>query len=201
MKKLFLASQSVSRQYLLKEAKIPFDLLQQQADETVCDWSLPLEQVVLSIALHKMKHVLLPDANEGDEILVLTGDTLSQNSNGEIEGKPIDKQDAIRKIKNAREGTRLCTAFCLDLKRFENGTWQTVERIHKAVGASYRFYVPDEWIERYIEHSLSLSCSNAIAVESYGSQFLKEVTGSYTAIVGLPMFEVREALNSLGFWE
>lgn len=201
MKTLYLASTSQSRQQLLKEADIPFILLKQSADESVCDWSLPLEQLVLSISLHKMEQVILPNGKEGDQILVLTGDTLSQASDGTIEGKPVDREDAIRKIKKAREGTHLCSAFCLDSYRFENGSWQLVKRIHQAVRAEYFFIIPDEWIEKYLDKSLGLSCSNAIAVELYGMQFLKEVRGSYSAIVGLPMFELREALDSLDFFE
>ena len=201
MKKLYLASSSVSRQQLLKEANIPYSLLSQSADETVCDWSLPLKQVVLSISLHKMNHVILPSVQEGEEIYVLTADTLSQDADGQIEGKPIDREDAIRKIKKARNGTRLCTAFCLDKKRFKNGAWQVIKRIHRVVESEYIFMIPDAWIERYLDHSLGLTCSNAIAVELYGAQFLKEVKGSYSAIVGLPMFELREALTDLVFFE
>src|ERR1700730_14012976 len=111
---LYLASQSASRQQLFKESKIPFKILAQNADEYVCDWSLPLEQLVAAIALHKMQQVKLPTGKEGEIIFVLTADTLSQDKNGKIQGKPKDLADAIAKIKQAREGSRLCTAFYLD---------------------------------------------------------------------------------------
>src|SRR5215813_12720331 len=133
MKKLYLASQSKSRQQLLQEALIPYPLLAQSADETACDWTQPLDQVVLSIALHKMEHITVPPEKEGLEVLVLTADTLSHDTNGVIEGKPIDRADAIRKIKKARFGTHLYTAFCLDKKVFRSGQWHTLDRIHKAV--------------------------------------------------------------------
>ena len=65
----------------------------------------------------------------------------------------------------------------------------------------YKFVIPDEWIEIYLKHSLlALSASNAIAVEGYGAQFLTAVNGSYSAIVGLPMFELRQALSDVGFF-
>src|SRR3989304_6760710 len=114
--KLYLGSKSQSRQFLLKEARIPFTLIDQNADETACDWSLPLKELVLSISLRKMEHLVLPAGKEGDSILVLTADTLSENNAGKIEGKPVDKQDAIRKLKDAREGSKLYSAFCLDKK-------------------------------------------------------------------------------------
>ncbi len=196
---LYLGSKSPSRQMLLKEAGIPFILLDQSADESMCDWTLPLEQVVKAIALYKMEHVLLPVGAEGDEIVVLTADTLSQDKNGKIEGKPENRDDAVRQLKAARNGSRLCTAFCLDKKRFTKGQWVLVHRIAQVVRAEYEFMVPDEWLDRYLANVAVLNCANAIAIEAYGNQFLKTVQGSYSTIVGLPMFEVREALAELGF--
>lgn len=198
---LLLASQSQSRKMLLEEAKISFELIEQNADESACDWGLALNELVAAIALHKMRHAVLPAGKEGDIIFMLTADTLSQDSNGVIQGKPKNREDAIEKIKQARKGTRLCTAFCLDKKIMRNGEWHTQEAIHEVVHAEYLFYIPDDWIERYFEVSVALSCSNAVAVEKYGAQFVKQVRGSYSAIVGLPMYELRQALNRLGFFE
>lgn len=197
---LYLASQSQSRQQLLNESKIPYALLSQDADESACDWGLPLKQLVASISLHKMNHVALPAGKEGDVIFVVTADTLSQDTDSDIQGKPKDRTDAIEKLKQARKGTKLCSAFCLDKKRFEQGEWKTVERIHETVDAEYLFYVPDHCIDEYLKQSIALACSNAIAVEGYGSQFLKYVRGSYSTIVGLPMYELREALQRMGFF-
>jgi septum formation protein len=197
---LYLASQSPSRQLLLQEAKIPFVLVPQQADEYVCDWRLPLDQLVAAISLYKMEQLQLSPGKQREIIWVLTADTLSQDKNGRVQGKPKDVADAIAKLKEARDGTRLCTAFCLDKKEFRDNRWVLVERIHQVVPAEYRFVVPDSWIERYIKNTISLAVSNAIAVEQYGTQFLKEVRGSYSTIVGLPMFEVREALEKLEFF-
>ena len=62
---LLLASQSVSRQSLLQDSGIPFKVITQTADEKACDWSLTIEKVVESIALFKMKHVVMPAGKEG----------------------------------------------------------------------------------------------------------------------------------------
>ena len=196
---LYLASESPSRKKLLEEANIPFKHLSQSADESACDWTLPVEQLIMAIALHKMDHVVLPDGAEGDRMFVLTADTMSQDKDGTVNGKPVDREDAILKIRAARDRAQLYTAFCLDLKEYKNGSWHTRERIHEAVGATYQFIVPDEWIDRYLDTSMGMTCSNAIAIEGYGEQFLKEIQGSYSTIVGLPMYELREALTRLGF--
>lgn len=197
---LLLASKSESRQQLLQEAKIPFKVIKQEAKEEECDWGLPLVQLVESIALHKMNDITLDKGKEGERCFVLTADTLSQLPDGTLQGKPTDREDAIAKIKAARTGSRLATAFCLDRKIFEQGEWKMDRRIVHVVTADYFFDVPDHWIDRYLEHSRGFVASNAIAVEDYGAQFFKQMSGSYSTIVGLPMFELREALDQLEFF-
>ncbi len=55
-----------------REAQIPFTLIGQDADETQCDWGLPLPRLVQEIAFHKMNHVILPAGNnEGDVCFAL----------------------------------------------------------------------------------------------------------------------------------
>ncbi len=197
---LFLGSKSLSRQQLLREADIPFQLVVQDADETRCDWGLPLQQLVENIALYKMEHVILPEGEEGASCFVLTADTLSQDSHGVINGKPVGRDDAVAKIKAARQGARVGTAFCLDKKIFTAGEWTVATRIERFVSAEYHFVIPDEWIDIYLEKSLGFSASGAIAVELFGAQFLHSINGSYTTIVGLPMFELCEVLSELGFF-
>ncbi len=198
---LYFGSKSQSRRMLLEESHIPFVVVNQDADESQCDWGLPLPQLVLSIALYKMQHVIVPDGNkEGDICFVLTADTMAHDKNGVIHGKPVDRADAIEKIKIAAQGKFLCTAFCLDKKIWQSGGWITIERIADIVSAEFLFIVPDEWINIYLENTPFLDVSGAIAVEKYGNQFLKTVHGSYSTIIGLPLFEVRQALEKVGFF-
>ena len=199
---LYIGSKSQPRKMLLEEAKIPFIVVEQDANETQCDWSLPLAQLVLSIALYKMQHVILPlGKTEGEICFVLTADTMSHDKTGKINGKPVDREDAIEKIKAARAGSFLCTAFCLDKKIWRNGVWEIEERIADIVFAEFLYVVDDEWIDYYLEHTPYLDVSGAIAVEKFGNQFLKSVHGSYSTIIGLPLFEIRQALDRLGFFK
>ena len=197
---LYLASQSQSRQLLLKECQIPFMVLTQKADETSCDWTLPLEQLVREIAREKMRHVILPDGKENDLSFVLTGDTLSQDEKGNLQGKPVDRFDAIEKLKQLRSRSRIASAFCLDKKIYKNGRWDLISRIEKCVIADHVFDVPDHWIDTYLEKSKGYLASGAIAIEDFGAQFSKIIEGSYSTIRGLPLFELREALEKLGFF-
>jgi septum formation protein len=208
---LYFGSKSQSRRMLLEESQIPFVTVDQDADESQCDWGLPLPQLVLSIALYKMQHVILPDGKqEGDICFVLTADTMGQDKMGVIHGKPVDRADAIAKIKAAANGSYLCTAFCVDRKVWRTGPtsprlrragkWVIEERVADVVDAEFLYLVPDNWIDIYLEKTPYLEVSGAIAVEKFGNQFLKTVHGSYSTIIGLPLFEVREALEKLGFF-
>ena len=198
---LFLGSKSPFRKKLLEEALIPIEVVGQYADETVCDWGLSLPLLEKDIALHKMNHTVLPDGKqESDVCFVLTADTMSEDKDGVIHGKPVDKEDAIKKIKAARDGMRLCTAFCLDKKVWRNGKWELLDRATEIVSAEYVYYIPDEWIESYLTNSYAMQCSGAIAVDGMSGLFLKDIQGSYTAMVGLPLFEVHRALEKFGFF-
>lgn len=198
---LLLGSSSVSRQQLLTESKIPFAVVSQSADESQCDWGIALPQLVERIALHKMAHVIVPAGDsEGKSCFVLTADTLTQDADGTIQGKPIDRADAIDKIKKARNGSVLFTSFCLDKRVWKRGAWEIEQRIQKTIGASFLFVIEDHLIDYYLDNSIGLATSNAIAIEGFGEQFLKKITGSYSTIIGLPMFELRQALQELGFF-
>jgi len=199
---LYFGSKSQSRRFLLEESRIPFVSVEQDADEAQCDWTLPLPELVLSIALHKMNHVVLPPGQkEGDICFVLTADTMSHDKEGVIHGKPVSRDDAIAKIKAARHGSFLCTGFCIDKKVWDTGAWHTQDRIDNVVSSEFIFDVPDCWIDTYLNTIPFLDVSGGMAVEYYGNQFLKTVAGSYSTIIGLPMFEVRQALERLGFFE
>lgn len=200
MNTLLLGSTSQSRQMLLKEALIPFKTIGHTADEDSVDRALPFTELLQTIARLKMEHVAIPEGKEGDIVFVLTADSMGSDAQGNVHGKPKDKQDAIAKIKALQEESITATAFCLDKKVYKNGVWQREQRIEKYRETRYRFVIPDNWIERYLEHSWAMIASGAIAVELYGAQFLESVDGSYSAVVGLPMFELRQALEEVNFF-
>ncbi len=204
--KLLLASGSASRKLLLQQSQIPFLVIGHNADEESCDWKegdwkQSLEQLVSSIAIAKMDHALLPQGSENEIVFVLSADTLGEDSRGTIHGKPIDKDHAIFKIKALRGAGRCSTAFCLDKKKSISGSWVVQERIIKTVTAQYEFDMPDDWIEHYLKAVPTyLDISGGVTIEGYGAQFLKSISGSYSTILGLPLFELRQALEQIGFF-
>jgi septum formation protein len=186
---------------LLREACISFAVVPQHADETVRGLQGTLAERVMEIALAKMAHVVLENGiSENDHCFVLTADTLVCDVEGVIHGKPLNYEDAVAKIQKKRQGATACTAFCLEKKRWRDGKWHTEHRIIHAESVSYIFDVPDVWLSTYFARSPGLQCAGGAAVEQFGGQFLKEVHGSHSALIGLPMVQLRQALETLGFF-
>ena len=201
VKHIYLGSKSQSRQRLLKEAQIPFIQVDCSEDESKCEWGLTLQESVEKIALYKMEHVMLPEGKEGDTCFVLTADSLTLNPDGSLSGKPVNRADAIEKIKSSRGLATGGSAFCLDKRVYRSGKWEVFKRIQRYADAQFEWNVPDKWIDIYLEKSIGMGTAGAIAIELYGEQFLKYVSGSYSAIIGLPMYELRQALQELGFFD
>ena len=194
---LYLASQSRSRRELLKQANIPFILIDQDADESSIDWQQDPATLVATLARLKMDHAQVPS---GTSCYVISADTVCVDVHGTIHGKPKDHDDAIRMLKLWREGCTVLTGFCIDKKVYTT-SWETEERKEQAVSTYIDLCIPDQWLETYIKETLSMSCAGAMAIEDHGVQFVKSVNGSYSNIIGLPMYETRVALEELGFFE
>ncbi len=224
MHTLFLASKSRSRRELLDFCRIPYKLVEQSADESQHP-DLALLELVQYLAELKMAHVILEQPSQASNLSnlstkllqtlntlpiycwVLTADTLGANSQGEICRKPVDRLDAIRMLKSYRAGAITATGYCVDRRRwnFNTNNWDIDQRITGVASASYAFNVPDSCLDSYLDQAFSgisyLDVSGAVEIERYGVQYLGDIQGSYTAIVGLPMFEVRESLAKLGFFD
>lgn len=200
-KTLFLASGSASRKKLLTDAQIPFQQISHNADESQCPMEGPLRDVVQKLAVLKMDHIMMPDNLDVDqEIYILTSDTLTVTAEGEFLCKPISREDAVRMLKSCRKGhAKVGSGFCLEKRIFVNGAWKREQRILGFNEASCLFDVSARDVDFYLDNVPFLSVSGGVTIESFGNQFLKDVQGSYSSIIGLPMFDLRNALFEVGF--
>jgi septum formation protein len=190
----------------LRQAKIPFFLVKQEADERAGDNCVSIAERVQAIALQKMAHVIIPatinNKNTSDYpvLFIVTADTMVENSAGEIYGKPTDSYDAIRMIKNARDGMKASSAFCLEKRVRHENYWKAVEHEITVVSTNYTLIMPDYYIDHYIQTGEGMECAGAVAIEGQAAQFVTSVHGSYTNLIGLPMFEVRQQLEKFNFF-
>ncbi len=199
---LYLASASFSRQKILQEVGIPFLAVEHGIDESVCDTLPTLEERVEELARLKVSHAQLPPpASEETMCYVLAADTLTQSPDGTIYGKPQDREQAKELLRAKAQGaSQTTTSFCLDKKLAVNDRWETIARVQRTVSGETWCDVPEKWIDRYLDMSGALGASGSLAVEGLGQMFVQTVCGSYSAIRGLPVFELRQALEQLGFF-
>ncbi|MBI2345036.1 Maf family protein [Candidatus Dependentiae bacterium] len=202
---LYLASGSQSRKNLLSDAQIPFAIIPQFADESVVSLNGPLQDIVQDIAMLKMKHVQIPEGKiEGQIIFILTADTLTLTGGPEsfeIFGKPKDRDHAKYMIKSGNKGSITGTAFCVQKLIWKNSEWN---RLDQEIGYAEGWNlidIPDSFIDFYLDHVDYMNLSGAIKIRGFCEQFTKEVRGSYSAIMGLPMYELRGLLMRMGFYE
>jgi septum formation protein len=204
---LYLASQSKSRQSLLELADIPFKLISHSSDECVVDKGGSFEEYVLSIAREKMDKIVYPSKEEiekNKEYFFLTSDTLVKTlMTCEVFGKPTSREDAKRMLRSLRQQEALvATACCLEKKIFNGKSWETLDKNHFVVTARIEYCVDEEWIEIYLQKvPIALSIASSATVEGYGHNFVKSIRGSYSAALGLPVFELRHALKNMNFWK
>ncbi len=202
---LYLASGSATRKNLLADAQIPFTLINQSADESLVALDKPLSEVVENIAILKMKHVQMPDGKfDGQVVFVVTADTLTLTGDAEsfeIFGKPKDRAHAKYMLKAGRKGSLTGTAFCVQKMVWKDLAWHKLEQqIGYAEGWNL-INIPDEWEDFYLDHTDYMNLSGAIKIRGLCEQFTQEIRGSYSAIMGLPMYELRKTLELMGFYE
>lgn len=186
---------------LLQKALIPFQVIDQNADEATCDWTLSLGDVVLSISRLKMQHAVIPIGKKiGDICFVLTADTLIEDMHGNKQGKPIDLEDAYKKITVLEKGAKLATGFCITKNQWNGHCWITKAKEEQVVFTTYRIVIPKQWQEQYFANTIALQCAGSHVGEDFGMQFMQEINGSFSGAVGLPLFELRESLENLGFF-
>ncbi len=199
--RFYIASNSASRKRLLHDAQIPYQVIGQDADESLISCQQPLPDIVKQIACLKMKHAHIPAGlYDGQIIFVLTADTLGLSSDGRVLTKPSDRDDAISMLVQARQGSITATAFCLRKLFCQQDFWHVLDERVEVSTSAYIFDVPDAFIDFYLDVVPFMDVSGAISIEGVGGQFLKTIEGSYESVIGLPMFALRQALVDFGFY-
>lgn len=201
---LYLGSQSKSRQKLLNDVCIPFEVVAHTSDEQVVRGDMPLEQYVMAIAQEKMctLNLLCAPRREKDYRFVLTADTLVYLiTSGTILGKPRDREDAKNMMRKLRsEVTTVLTGCCLQKHIYRDGLWHLEASSTWVGSAEVEFHVDEEAMDGFFEREpVLLAAAGAAIIEGYGQLFFKRINGSHSAVIGLPLFELRQELKNMGF--
>ena len=197
--RIYLASKSPRRRDLLRQIGVNFDVLTFRAgergeDADVDETPLPgeaVERYVERLALAKaqagMRRVLwrklLPHP-------VLAADTTLE-VDGEIVGKPRDAAEAhaiLERLSGRRH--RVLTAVAMSDGERTRSRLSVSEVAFRSLG--------EHDIRRYIATGEPFDKAGAYGIQGHAAIFIEEIRGSYSGIMGLPLFETAALLEIFG---
>ena len=184
---LVLASASPRRQFLLSKAGLKFRTVSPGVDETL-DRHLTLRELTAWNAVRKGLAV----AQKHRRDVVLAADTLVALG-GEILGKPRDLAEA-RQILLRLSGKTHDVCSGVFIAHVAAGRWMLLSETSRV-----RFHrLTEKRIDRYFAKVDPLDKAGAYAAQGHGAEIIREVKGSFTNVVGLPMEKTLAALRTFG---
>jgi len=195
---IYLASRSPRRRELLAQFGIPFHLLMfrirpdagpelnedPQPGEAAADYVVRIAREKAVSGWSRMLERRLPHAP------VLAADT-TVALDGRIFGKPADRTDA-GKILTALSGKRHEVLTAVALKHEEH-----LETALSSSEVLFREISPQE-VRDYVASGECDDKAGAYAIQGRAAMFVREIRGSHSGIVGLPLFETAQLLQTLG---
>ena len=185
-KHIILASGSPRRRELLKGLDIDFEVDTQNNFKESFTADIPFEDVPRLMSEGKSAGFHRPLLET--EILI-TADTMVILPGKEIRGKPRDRQDACRMLRDLSGRSHLViTAVTIrDIHRKETLT-ATTEVWFK--------YLTDDEITYYVDNYQPYDKAGAYAIQEWiGHIGIRRIEGSYFNVVGFPVQRVYEALQ------
>jgi len=133
-------------------------------------------------------------ASESKEVWVLGSDTVVAINNI-ILGKPASKQDALRMLSLLSNCThQVMTAVAL----VSVSTPVTQLTALSVSDVEFGAISADE-IERYWASGEPCDKAGAYAIQGCAARWVKRIAGSYSGIIGLPLYDTRQLLQQAGF--
>ena len=183
-RRLILASGSPRRRELLGELGLEFTIGQIKDYDETYPASLKYDEIPAYIAEQKSIHYK-GDLNPGD--ILITSDTIVA-IDGDILGKPKDKSEAIKMLRELSGRTHhVVTGLCI------RSTQKTVT-ISDTCEVTFDI-LSDEDIEYYIDNFKPFDKAGAYGIQEWiGLACIREIKGSVYTVIGLPVQKLYKAL-------
>src|SRR5688500_6390701 len=185
---IYLASASPRRSALLDQIGVPHRVQPVDVDETARS-DEAADHYVRRLAVLKAE-TLWQKLAAAQRQLVLGADT-AVVLDDEILGKPRDEQDCLRMLKLLSARTH--QVFTAVAMRASDGCQSRVNMSE----VTFR-KLADEEIQRYWRSGEPADKAGAYAVQGRAALFIERIAGSYSGIMGLPLFETGELLAAVG---
>jgi septum formation protein len=195
--RIYLASQSPRRRELLKQIGVNFEVLMLRITPGRADvLEIPRENEAPGVFAQRMaeeKSLKGADAARLRQLIarpVLGADTVV-DIDGEIIGKPRDMAhagDILRRLSGRSHWVHTGVAVTA------SGNMESRLSSSKVEFAPLTSLA----ITRYLESGEALDKAGAYGIQGRAGTFIARIDGSYTGIMGLPLFETAELLNRAG---
>ena len=185
---VYLASASPRRRQLLSQIGVNFQVLSVDVDESIAAGEAA-ERYVLRLAQAKAAAGLTRRI-AARHVPVLGADT-AVVTGGAILGKPADCTDAQRMLGLLSAGTHeVLTAVALAT---DGGVLSHLSRSE----VTFREITPGD-ARDYWNTGESRDKAGGYAIQGYGAVFVSGLRGSYSGVMGLPLFETAQLLRAAG---
>ena len=181
---LYLASRSPRRQELLRQVGLRFEVVAADVDERRQPGQSPAEYAV-AMALGKARA-----ARVAQPLPVLGADT-DVVIDDEILGKPRGREDALAMLARLAGRTHEVHSGVAVVLGERAETALSVTRV------SFGAITPAQ-AAAYWDSGEPADKAGAYAIQGRGAQFVREIHGSYSGVVGLPLHETLQLLAKFG---
>ncbi|MBO5005121.1 MAG: septum formation protein Maf [Clostridia bacterium] len=187
--KFILASGSPRRKELLKLLVPEYEIIVSGIDEKLEDEQTPSEQVI-RLAYTKAKDVF--NKTTGNRIVIGSDTVVARN--GIIYGKPKDKVDAKRMIKEFLEGDRthsIMTGLAVLIEK--DGKYEEYKTFDEA--KIFLKDMTDKQIDWWLDTEKWTDKAGAYAIQEEFGAFVNKIEGNYQTIVGLPIHKLYDIIE------
>jgi septum formation protein len=196
--KIYLASKSPRRRELLRQIGVEFELLllrdQSPRGPEVSEEVLPGEKpedYVARVTREKAEYASKTMAWRRLPVRPILAADTTVVVDDRILGKPADAAEATEMLKALSGRThRVLTSVAV---HYDEETWQTTQASEVTFGT-----LTGEMIRAYCATPEPYDKAGGYAVQGVAAVFIKNITGSYSGIMGLPLYETAELLRQAG---
>jgi len=187
-----LGSSSPRRRELLRQVGARFRVVVVEVDESVRDGEAPSDYV-LRVARDKVRAVLRAERHDAPrdaprDLPVLGADT-TVVLDGAILGKPADPAEAAAML--TRLSARTHEVYSAVVLGRRGGAIEDRLNVTRVTFAP----LDRAWIAAYIETGDPLDKAGAYGVQGRAAQKIVRIEGSFSGVMGLPLFETCELLR------
>ncbi len=185
--KVILASKSPRRAALLDLIKIDFEVMISDYEEKL-EAKSDIEEFSKELAFGKALSVF--NNTQGDRVII-GADTIVVKDE-KIYGKPKDRKDAIKMLKELRNDYHtVYTSLTILIE--DKGQYKEYQEISKTLIKVGN--ITDEEILEYIDEEEPYDKAGAYAIQSSFCKFIEKIDGNYMSVIGLPVDKVYKILK------